>query len=263
MPKQLKTTDDIKQLGTILSVWAHPDDESWTAAGIMATAIENGQKVVCITATKGEQGIQDESRWPAAKLGEIRASELRAALDILGIKDHHWLGFADGGCKDAPTDEAVAQIKKYIDKYKPDTILTFGPEGFTGHDDHATVSKWVDEAVKDTKISVYQAVQPREEYEKMLEADEKFNIFFNIDKPPLVEANECDLLFRLDVELLDKKFRCLNAMPSQTEAMFKHFGKDFICNMICSEAFVKAKAVDPWAPADRLGKPLLSADQSK
>src|SRR5947207_1873194 len=106
--QQIKTSDDIKQLGTILSVWAHPDDESFSCAGIMAAAIQNGQSVACITATKGEDGVQDESRWPAEQLGEIRAHEMDEALDILGCHNHNWLGYHDGRCQEISADEAVA-----------------------------------------------------------------------------------------------------------------------------------------------------------
>jgi LmbE family N-acetylglucosaminyl deacetylase len=37
--------------GTILSIWAHPDDETYLAGGVMAAASANGQRVVCVTAT--------------------------------------------------------------------------------------------------------------------------------------------------------------------------------------------------------------------
>src|SRR4249919_2707816 len=50
--------------GTILSVWAHPDDETYLAAGLMAAAVQAGQRVVCVTATRGELGSTDPDRWP-------------------------------------------------------------------------------------------------------------------------------------------------------------------------------------------------------
>ncbi len=239
--KQIKSFTDIRGLGTILSVWAHPDDESFLAAGIMATAIQNGQRVICVTATKGEKGIQDESRWPSGRLADIRAEEISLCLDALGIQEHHWLDYPDGECKNVDQDEAVQKVQNIIVKYQPDSILTFGPDGMTGHDDHRTVSSWVTRATKDTKIPIYHAVELRAAYEKMREADDKFNIFFNIDKPPIVEPDECDILLNLSDELLVTKYQCLYSMPSQTDAMFNHFGQDMICAMICSEAFALAK----------------------
>ena len=52
----------MKDLGTILGVWAHPDDEGYLSAGIMAQAMRNGQRVVCVTATRGEAA--DPEQWP-------------------------------------------------------------------------------------------------------------------------------------------------------------------------------------------------------
>ncbi len=55
--KQIHNFEDIKKLGTILSVWAHPDDETFTCGGILATAVKNGQQVVC-------DGYKGRSRHP-------------------------------------------------------------------------------------------------------------------------------------------------------------------------------------------------------
>lgn len=71
----LRTAEDLKSLGKIMGIWAHPDDDTYSMAGIMAAAVKNGQKVVIVTATRGEAGVQDETRWPAAQLGEIRSQK--------------------------------------------------------------------------------------------------------------------------------------------------------------------------------------------
>jgi len=235
------TPQDVRQLGTILSVWAHPDDESYGAAGIMAAAVENGQRVVCLTATKGELGVQDESRWPAAKLGDIRATELQEALHILGVREHSWLGYRDGDCDKIAKDEAVAKIKAFVQKVQPDTVLTFGPDGLTGHPDHQAVSRWVDEAVKGSKITVYHVVQEATSYEEFLkEADRQFNIFFNIDQPPVYNESECDIAFYLTPEQFNKKKRALLAMLSQTEAMFKNTPPGFAESVLRCECFQRA-----------------------
>lgn len=233
---------DVAQLGNILSVWAHPDDESFLAGGIMSAAAQNGQEVVIIHATKGEQGVQDESRWPADQLGEIRAEELAEAMNVLGLNKHHWLGYLDGSCRQVDKSKPVEQIKSYIEKYHPDTILTFGPEGMTGHQDHRTVSRWTGLAVRDYPcLAVYHAVMLKKDYEAGLEISSKYNFFFNIDKPPLVEENECEVLFKLPDDLLIKKYQALMSMPSQYESMFNDYDQKAICLMLCNEAFVRAK----------------------
>lgn len=239
---RITTADDVKKLGTIMSVWAHPDDESFTSAGIMATAVKNGQPVVCITATKGEAGVQDESRWPAAKLGEIRAKEMEAALKKIGIIHHFWLGYHDGHCQEVDSTEAIAKIKRLIDRFKPDTILTFGPDGMTGHTDHQTVSRWASQAAKGSKITIYHTVEEEKHYKKyMVEADKKFNIYFNIDKPPVYKMEQCDIAYCLPKDALSCKYSALKAMPSQTEAMFKNMPPDEMTAMLDTECYVLAK----------------------
>lgn len=239
---KISSPSDIRALGTILSVWAHPDDESYSCAGIMALAVANGQKVVCLTATRGEKGVQDESKWPSKHLGEIRSREMVEALKIIGVSDHYWLNYIDGECDQAKPEQAAATIAKYIDDNQVDSILTFGPDGMTGHPDHQAVSRWVKLAVKvaNRRPVVYHAVELEKVYNSIRDLDEKFNIFFNIDKPPLVSSDECNICLKLESDTLDKKYRCLCAMPSQTEKMFKEFGKDRVCQMISHETFIRA-----------------------
>lgn len=237
---QLTTTEHIKRLGTILSVWAHPDDESFCCGGILAAAVANGQQVICATATRGEKGVQDEDRWPAERLGVVREGELAAALKVLGIKTHHWLGYNDGACDSVTASEAVQKIQELIEQYRPDTILTFGPDGLTGHPDHCTVSAWVSAATSGQDIAVYHVVEVPESYEAMKAADDRFNIFFNIAEPPLVTEADCVILLRLTGDLLEKKYQSLRVQPSQTEAMLTALTRDQVNRMFCLEAMVKA-----------------------
>jgi len=63
---------DIRELGTILSIWAHPDDEAYLCGGIMAMAAAADSRVVCVTASRGELGVTDPTRWPPEQLASIR-----------------------------------------------------------------------------------------------------------------------------------------------------------------------------------------------
>ena len=56
--------DGMDDLGTLLGIWAHPDDETYLSAGLMARRSVDGRRVVCVTATRGEGGSMDEERWP-------------------------------------------------------------------------------------------------------------------------------------------------------------------------------------------------------
>jgi LmbE family N-acetylglucosaminyl deacetylase len=242
MSKPVCSSDDVRELGCILSVWAHPYDETFSAAGIVAAAVANGQRVVCITATKGEAGIQDAKRWPPAELGEIRTKELKAALKVLGVKEHHWLGYRDGQCHMVNKDEAITAIRKFIKEIRPNTILTFGPDGLTGHSDHKTVSTWATAAAKGTEAKVYYCVQDKENYELyMREADEHLNIYFDTDEPPVYKREDCDVHACMDEAVAQKKCRALKAIPSQTESLLSVVPEDVLTKALSCECFVLAK----------------------
>src|SRR5437764_10756795 len=120
------TTRDPAALGTVLGIWAHPDDEAYLSAGIMAAAVDAGQRVVCVTATRGELGSLDEERWPLDTLAAVREKELDACLGVLGVTEHVWLDYRDGGCDAVPVDEAANRLVAMLDDVRPDTVLTFG-----------------------------------------------------------------------------------------------------------------------------------------
>lgn len=232
----------IAKLGTILAVWAHPDDESWCAAGTLAAAVANGQRVVCVTATRGESGVQDETRWPLAELGSIRQSELQKALTILGITEHHWLSYRDGHCHEVSDEDAARQIVPVIEAVKPDSIITFGPDGLTGHTDHQAVSYWTTLALEQSKLAkqpkLYYKIESREWYENQgREMDKRFNIYYRNSKPPLVAEAEADLSFHLPSELLKIKLEALKVQISQTDRMFSSLTETELKAMFAFEGF--------------------------
>lgn len=234
----MSSAQDVKKLGTIMGLWAHPDDETFSMAGIMAAAVQNGQQVICITATRGEAGVQDESRWPAHQLASIRTHELEEALQTLGVKTHVFLDYSDGGCADVDANDAIERIATLIKKYQPNSIFTFGPDGLTGHPDHKTVSAWAIAAAKQAnkKPAVYFALQTTAQYNAMTKVDKHLNVFFNIDKPPIKDDCECDVCFCLDHDQMQLKQKALAAMPSQTELMLGRFS-DCLPDIIGTEAF--------------------------
>jgi len=88
-------TNETAQKLTLMTVHAHPDDETIGTGGVMAKAIQAGHRVVLVTCTRGEQGeiVVPEMDTPDnhRRLGELRAAELEAALGALrgyGHPDH-------------------------------------------------------------------------------------------------------------------------------------------------------------------------------
>jgi LmbE family N-acetylglucosaminyl deacetylase len=208
-------------LRTILGVWAHPDDETYLSAGLMAAAVEGGQRVVCVTATRGEAGSLDLVRWPPATLASVRTRELDEALGILGVTEHHWLDYPDGGCAGVPEDEAVERIARLLDAVRPDTVLTFAPDGMTGHADHMTVSRWTSLALArsgHTATRLHWATVTPAQWADM--EDMFFSMGLSMGGQPDVTADaDCSILAALDDAMLARKAAAVRAQVSQTEAL--------------------------------------------
>ena len=132
---------------TLLCVWAHPDDESFLGAGLMASFARLGGRVVNVTATLGEHGTPDPLADPPARLARRRLRELRTALTHLGAAPPIVLGDEDGTCADIPLADGIARVAAVIDNVRPDVVLSFGTDGVTGHPDHRAVARWTEEAV--------------------------------------------------------------------------------------------------------------------
>jgi LmbE family N-acetylglucosaminyl deacetylase len=217
------------ELGTMLGVWAHPDDETYLTAGLMARSVADGDRVVIVTATKGEGGSWDEKRWPSETMGEVRAAELEESLRILGVKQHHWLGYIDATCHEVPLEEGAAKIQAFIEDVRPDSVLTFGPDGMTGHKDHQAVCAWTTEAFRRSAkpgAKLHYAVASREWAEEFVPRMNKFNVF-EPGYPPIAEADEMSIGFALEPDVLERKLQAIEAHVSQVEYMLRYFGEDF------------------------------------
>lgn len=240
----------IASLGSILGVWAHPDDETIGCGGILASAVQNGQAVACVTASRGELGIQDTTRWPAEQLAAIRTEEMKAGLELLGITQHSWLDYPDGACETEDEAEAVDRIVQLIEYYKPDTIITFPPDGLTGHPDHRIVSSWAQKAAEQSAVNptVYFAVVTQEMYNTSLKTlDQQFNIFFALKDPVLVPTAECDLAVTLPPSIIMKKIKVLESMPSQYARWIEEVGVEPLLKIFGQEALVTSAQQARWA----------------
>jgi LmbE family N-acetylglucosaminyl deacetylase len=227
---------EIRELGTILSIWAHPDDEAYLCGGIMAMATAAQSRVVCVTATRGELGVTDPTRWPPEQLPAIRGAEMAECLRILGVTEHRWLGYPDGGCASVGVDTAAQQIAGIIREIAPDTILTFAPDGQTGHPDHIAVHRWTVEAVRRTGIGTLQVVANTQEWldDHLAQWTELGAI---VGDPPVAWTGPLSIDVTLTGELLDRKLAALAAQASQTEALRAIVGEERYQEFIRIERF--------------------------
>lgn len=235
--------DDVRMLGNILGLWAHPDDETFSSGGLAAIASANGQKVGCITATRGEGGVYHPDRWPAEKIIDIRTRELEEAQTILGVSEGYWLDFVDGALTDVEDEDALLRILPIVESFQPDTIISFPPDGITGHDDHKAVARWARLVASryGKDVRVLNSVVSAHSYNKYTrEMDKELNIFFHIKKPDLYTKDESYLALELTDDALDKKLQALEAMPSQTSDMLAKFPEEQIRQAQAEEYFILA-----------------------
>lgn len=234
-------TTALPDLGTILSVWAHPDDESYCCAGLMADAVRRGRRVVCVTATRGELGSTDEARWPpGAALAEVRTRELAACLDTLGITEHIWLDYPDGGCADVDPDEAIARVRAIAEDVQPDTVLTFGPDGGTYHPDHMAVSGWATEAVAGSGAAVHYNSTTPEWYALMSEFVDPSAVMMADKEPVMHPVNALSIHAMLEGELLDLKYGAMLCQESQVGPLLSLFGPENYRRALAEESFRSA-----------------------
>jgi mycothiol S-conjugate amidase len=140
----------------LLSVHAHPDDESSKGASTVARYHAEGVRTVLVCCTGGEEGdiLNPAMDTPEvrADIGAVRMAELKAATDIIGYDEVVMLGYRDSGMPDteanaradsfaqAPLDEAVERLVAIIRREKPQVIITYpDDQSEYPHPDHLRV----------------------------------------------------------------------------------------------------------------------------
>ncbi len=227
------------ELGTILGVWAHPDDEAYLSAGLMARAVRNGSRVVCVTATRGEGGSMDEDRWPSATMGGVRTAELEQCLAILGVDEHTWLDLPDIDMDTGLPDEGYARVREIVTDVQPDTIITFGPDGMTDHAAHRDVSRWATQALREAGkpgSSVHYATVTPEWAEEFVPIWEPFNVF-RPGTPVVTPRDELSIDYRLPADINDLKVKAILEHKSQVGAIFEAVGEDVWWREMSTESF--------------------------
>ena len=147
----------------LMTVHAHPDDESSKGAATSARYVREGVDVLVVTCTGGERGDiinpqlkKDPEQQAAieADMENIRRREMDAAREILGVRQE-WLGFVDSGLPQGDplpplpegcfalqdVDVAAERLVKLIRKQKPQVVVTYNELGGYPHPDHIMTHK--------------------------------------------------------------------------------------------------------------------------
>lgn len=126
----------------ILAVFAHPDDEVFCAGGTLARHAARGAEVMVVSATQGEAGQIHDARLATRRtLGPVRAQELQLSCQQLGVQQAVCLDYGDGALQDNDPLPLTKHLTHVIRSFRPDVVITFGPDGAYGHPDHVTISE--------------------------------------------------------------------------------------------------------------------------
>lgn len=135
-------------MSSALFIYAHPDDETFGAAGTIAMLRSKDWRVVLACATLGEQGkCGDPPLCAREDLGATREAELRDAACVLDISEIHLLGYRDKELSAAPPDEMRRKLVGLIRAVTPEIVCTFDPNGFNVHPDHVAISRFTTDAI--------------------------------------------------------------------------------------------------------------------
>jgi LmbE family N-acetylglucosaminyl deacetylase len=139
---------------------AHPGDEAFGFGGAIAQSAASGAYVVVVCATRGQFDPRLLEKPPAPggrnrhytkpivwrNLDTVREDEMRRSVAVLGVRVLRALDYAEQTLAAVDYDELVGRIVEPIRMHRPEVILSFGPDGVNGDEDHRVVARAVDDA---------------------------------------------------------------------------------------------------------------------
>lgn len=241
----VETPPILSELERILFVHAHPDDETIATGGTIATLVDRGSAVTVLTCTRGELGevIPEDIRQleGSKRLAAYRARELSAAMGILGVRDHRFLGdagarwgtlpprkYTDSGMQwgsagaeatehlpedslcAAPFGNVAADIAAVIEATKPTAVISYDARGGYGHPDHIRAREAAQRAAEVMEVPFF-------------EIDEKGDI--EIDVAPVIARKTAALTaYRSQVTVDGDRF-ALSSGPARPIATVERFSR--------------------------------------
>lgn len=220
----------------IAFVIAHPDDEAVLACGTMAKNTQDGGFNMLYCATRGERGKahldvdMNEEELKEIRTKEIQNVERELFLDVLQIGD-----LPDGYIIDC-VEDLEKDVLEFFQKYKPDIVISFGPDGYTGHRDHIIVGSVAYKIAQKYSIPFFAFSGPSTDiypdfykYLSHKRKHGKYNDDYIIDHKP-------DICIEINREV---KERILNIYKTQYKGIHPHniFPQDIAEHMLCNEYY--------------------------
>jgi LmbE family N-acetylglucosaminyl deacetylase len=265
---------------TLMAVHAHPDDEASSTGGVLARYGAEGVRTVVVTCTNGEFGDAPGGIKPGddghgeGEVAEIRLAELRESAKHLGVTDLELLGYHDSGMAEwdyksrpdafcnVPLADVADRIGGLIERFRPQVVVTYDPDGAYQHPDHVHASRAAIEAVTRTGIpaKLYLAAMPVSKWRELWTALKEAGVDVPGDDritpedQQQMEAAEQRITTTVDIRpVLARKRAALLAHASQiSESWFSKIPPELGERVFGEESFIREM--------DRTGAPLPEDD---
>lgn len=267
MPDHNESIDGL----TVLTVFAHPDDEGFGSGGVLAILATKGARLITVCTTNGDVGeISDPALATPETLAQVRQEEMRRAMEVTGAAEVRFLGYRDSGmdgtednnhpdCLNQAAPEAVVEkIVALIREFRPEVVITHDPTGGYGHPDHIATYYYTKDAFQAagdheypnagkpwSSQLLYYVCFPRSSFkgvwEKMLEMGIKPP--FASDVLDKVGSPDEDVTTVVDVRShVDTKIASLecHATQLQTDGPFDQLPEDYMREIMSTEYYTLA-----------------------
>jgi LmbE family N-acetylglucosaminyl deacetylase len=265
---------------TLMAVHAHPDDEASSTGGVLAKYSAEGIRTVVVTCTNGEFGDAPGQVKPGSdghdeqEVAQLRLSELRQSVKILGVTNLELLGYHDSGMLEwdyrnrpdafcnVPQELVAARIVALIERYQPQIVISYDDQSAYQHPDHVHAARSAAAAVAASGLPAkyYQIAMRRSSWAKIGEALRAAGVNTEEWEEPSAEevakmaAEEARITTTVDIrDVLALKRDALMAHASQIEdSWFSKIPEDVATEAFGQENFVRA--------VDRTGAPVPETD---
>jgi LmbE family N-acetylglucosaminyl deacetylase len=246
------------------AVVAHPDDDTFGVSGTVARHADDPEFVFTLVhVTSGDKGqIADPSLATPATLGAVREREDISSWRALGREPdrHEFLRYPDGGVASADFEGLVGAIEAVLRAARPDVVVTFGPEGVTGHTDHITTGLAATEAFHRVRTDAGNGMRRLLHNELPAAELQRFSDELVKRGLPAIDPTQPFQPRGVPDETIGVVVDCLEVVPRKAAALREHrtqaddanFPEDLIEGVLRYETFVVA-----WPPREA-GAPVLT-----
>jgi len=250
---------------TMMAVHAHPDDESSSTGGVLAEYSDEGIRTIVVTCTNGEFGDGPSGIKPGqdghdeADVAQTRLAELREACKHLGVTELELLGYRDSGMPEwdyrlspeafcnVPLDEVADRIVALIDRYRPQVVITYDPDGAYQHPDHVHAARAAIAAVGKSGVpaKLYLTAMRRSEWRKVFDAlraagEEIEEWTLTEEEQRQIDESEARITTEIDImPVLERKREALMSHSSQiTDSWFSKIPPEVAASAFGRESFI-------------------------